>query len=38
MDGEGVYVWPDGKRYTGEYKEDLKEGIGKMEYPDGKVY
>lgn len=38
MNGEGVYAWPDGKKYIGEYKDDLKHGIGKMEYPDGKIY
>lgn len=30
MNGEGVYTWPDGKRYIGEYKSDLKHGVGKM--------
>jgi len=24
MDGEGVFIWPDGRKYTGTYKEDKK--------------
>jgi len=28
MDGKGVFVWPDGRSYNGEYKEDKKHGRG----------
>jgi len=38
MDGSGVFAWPDGRKYTGQYKDDLKEGEGRFEWPDGKIY
>lgn len=28
MDGKGEFLWPDGKKYVGDYKEDKKCGIG----------
>ena len=30
MEGRGVFTWPDGKRYEGEYKNDKKSGYGKF--------
>jgi hypothetical protein len=38
MNGKGTYIWNDGKKYTGELVDGLREGFGKMEYPDGVVY
>ena len=38
MDGKGVFTWPDGRRYEGEYKDDKKEGYGIFEWSDGKKY
>ena len=38
MNGIGVFIWPDGKSYKGEYVKDLKEGYGEMEWKDGKIY
>jgi hypothetical protein len=28
MEGEGVFKWPDGRKYEGEYVDDKKEGRG----------
>jgi len=28
MDGKGLFIWPDGRSYEGEYKDDKKHGIG----------
>lgn len=38
MHGTGVYTWPDGKRYQGEYKKGLKEGWGVYTWKNGKEY
>lgn len=28
MDGKGLFIWPDGRSYEGEYKDDKKHGQG----------
>jgi hypothetical protein len=38
MEGKGVFLWPDGRKYEGEYKNDKKHGIGTFYWPDGRVY
>jgi len=38
MHGEGVFTWTDGRKYTGEYKNDKKDGQGVFEWPDGRRY
>ena len=38
MDGEGIFTWPDGRRYEGQYKDDKKDGYGLFEWADGKKY
>jgi len=38
MNGYGVFTWPDGRKYDGNYVEDKKEGRGKFTWPDGKEY
>ena len=38
MNGGGIFVWPDGRKYKGQYKDDKKEGYGFFEWPDGKKY
>lgn len=38
MDGRGVFIWDDGRKYTGDYKEDKKEGYGVFEWADGRKY
>jgi len=32
MDGEGVFVWPDQRKYIGQYKDDKKHGYGTFEW------
>lgn len=38
MHGEGLYKWPDGKHYKGEFKFDKKDGYGVYTWADGKRY
>ena len=38
MNGKGVFEWPDGRKYEGEYKNDKKEGHGVFTWPDGRQY
>lgn len=38
MDGMGVFIWPDNRKYTGEYKDDKKEGYGIFEWADKRKY
>ena len=38
MDGKGVMKWLDGKEYDGEFKNDLKEGMGTFIWTDGRKY
>ena len=33
-DGIGIYLWEDGKKYMGEWKENIIEGFGIYEYID----
>ena len=32
MEGEGEFLWPDGRRYQGGYRDDKKEGYGIFEW------
>jgi hypothetical protein len=32
MDGEGIFTWTDGRKYTGGYKDDKKHGFGLFEW------
>ena len=38
MEGKGIFTWPDGRRYEGEYRNDKKEGFGTFYWNDGKIY
>ena len=38
FNGKGVFTWPDGRKYTGEYSNNLKDGYGIFEWPNGKKY
>jgi len=38
MHGKGLFVWPDKKKYEGEYINDKKEGYGIFYWPDCKKY
>lgn len=36
MHGKGVFTWPEGRKYEGEYEFDKKHGYGVLTLPDGK--
>jgi hypothetical protein len=36
--GYGIYYWPDGERYVGQWKDGLFHGHGVKVFPDGKSY
>jgi hypothetical protein len=38
MHGKGVFKWPDGRVYEGDYLNDKKHGNGKVSWPDGREY
>lgn len=38
LNGKGIFTWTDGRKYTGEFVDDIKSGFGMLEWPDGKVY
>ncbi|WIA13706.1 hypothetical protein OEZ85_007259 [Tetradesmus obliquus] len=38
MHGFGTYVWKNGQRYDGEWKDGRREGIGIKTYVDGSMY
>ena len=38
MHGFGVYSWPDGRKYEGNYFMDKKHGFGVFVYTDGSKY
>ena len=38
MHGHGEFKWPDGRKYTGGYVLDKKEGTGSFVWPNGNTY
>lgn len=38
MHGSGIFTWPDGRKYEGEYSNDKKHGIGTYTWSDDKKY
>jgi len=38
LHGVGVYTWPDGKSYSGQYDTDRKHGYGTYILKDGRKY
>lgn len=38
MEGMGVYIWNDGRKYEGDYKDDKKNGFGIYQWADGRRY
>eukprot|EP00040_Diaphanoeca_grandis_P031933 m.192312 g.192312 ORF g.192312 m.192312 type:complete len:373 (+) comp32460_c0_seq2:531-1649(+) len=36
--GNGAYVWPDGTRYVGDWKDNKRHGKGEIVFSDGKSY
>ena len=33
MEGKGIFEWPDGRKYDGNYVDDLKSGVGTFYWP-----
>ena len=38
MDGKGIYKWPEGGEYNGDYVNGIKEGFGIFKWTDGKIF
>ena len=38
MHGKGLFTWPDGKMYNGEFIENIKQGYAEFKWSDGKIY
>ena len=38
MHGKGLYKWPDGNEYEGDYINNIKEGEGVFKWKDGRKY
>lgn len=38
MHGRGIFKWPDGRVYDGDYANDKKHGFGRVCWPDGREY
>jgi hypothetical protein len=38
MHGRGIYNWPDGAHFEGEYKNNIKEGIGNFKWSNGRIF
>ena len=38
MHGKGVYKWPEGGEYDGEYVNGIKEGKGIFTWEDGRIF
>lgn len=36
MNGKGETIWPDNKKYVGEYQDDKKHGEGVFSWGNGK--
>ncbi len=37
-EGNGIYQYCDGRRYEGNFKNDLPNGYGSFYYPDGTIF
>lgn len=38
MNGKGIMIWADGKRYEGDFLNDNKHGYGVYYWGDGRKY
>ena len=38
MNGKGIYHYASGEKYTGDFVDDKKNGLGVHTWPDGKRY
>ncbi len=37
-EGVGVFCWPEGRRYEGNFSQDRRHGFGIMLWPNGRWY
>jgi len=38
MEGPGIFIWTDGRKFVGDYKNDAKHGYGTFTWADGRTY
>jgi hypothetical protein len=38
MHGKGDFIWSDGRKFRGVYRNGKKQGFGVFEWPDGRKY
>jgi hypothetical protein len=38
MQGKGILIWQDGKKYEGDFEDDKRHGQGVFLWKDGKEY
>ena len=38
LEGSGIYKWPDGTEYIGEYKNTIREGKGMFKWKNGVIF
>jgi len=38
MEGAGTYCWHDGRKYTGDWKDNMMHGFGVFTFEDGREY
>jgi hypothetical protein len=38
ISGYGIFSWPDGNRYEGEYTNGMKDGKGTFFFSNGKIF
>ena len=38
MEGHGKYIWPDGRKYSGDWLNNQMHGEGEYIWPNGKKY
>ena len=38
MDGKGLFKWPDGCEYEGDYVKGIRKGIGKFTWSNGNSF
>jgi len=38
MDGNGEFIFKDGRKYIGEWKDDKRDGLGVYLWTDGSTY
>jgi hypothetical protein len=38
MHGQGLLLWRDGKKYEGNFVNDMRDGMGLFQWGDGRIY